>query len=135
MELDRFLNLLAAVFGAFGSIYVLKAIASLSPDLTMRLSSSYVGFNPPQIESLAKQNADSNVGIALLAFALIIAVVNLAFVPTSVRFIEWRYAMALVAALTGIAWIALTLISNGIYRKHKLAVGRLWTKQRLEELF
>jgi hypothetical protein len=135
MELDRFLNLLAAVFGGFGSIYVLKAIASLSPDLTMRLSSWHVGFSPPQIDSLAKQKADSVVGIALLVIALIMAVANLAFVPPSVRFVGWRCAIALVAALTGIAWICLNLISNAIYRKHKLAVGRLITKQRLQELF
>jgi hypothetical protein len=33
MDLERFLNLLAAVFGGVGSIYVLKALASLSPNL------------------------------------------------------------------------------------------------------
>src|SRR5262245_14237729 len=109
MELDRFLNLLATVFAAIGSIYVLTAIASLSPDLIARLSSTYVGFSLVQIDSLAKQKADSIVGIALLAFALLIAVLNSAFVPPCVRFVDWWTSISLVGALAVAAVICLAL--------------------------
>jgi hypothetical protein len=89
MELDRFLNLVATVFGGIGSIYVLKAIASLSPNLIERLSRTYVSFSAAQIDSLAAQKADSIVGIVLLLIALVIAVLNLAFVPPFVRLFDW----------------------------------------------
>jgi hypothetical protein len=55
MDLDGFLNLLASVFGAMGSIYVLKGIAALSPDLVERLSRSYWDFSAAQIDSLRKR--------------------------------------------------------------------------------
>lgn len=95
MDLDRFLNLVATVFGGMGSIYVLKAIASLSPDLIACLSSTYIGFSSPQIDSLTTQKADNIVGIVLVVIALFIAVLNLAFVPSGVRFVEWWMALAL----------------------------------------
>ena len=94
MELDRFLNLVATVFGGIGSIYVLKAIASLSPNLIERLSRTYVSFSAAQIDSLAAQKADSIVGIVLLLIALVIAVLNLAFVPPFVRLFDWCTAIA-----------------------------------------
>jgi hypothetical protein len=135
MELDRFLNLLATVFGGIGSIYVLKAIASLSPDLIARLSSTYVTFSLVQIDSLAKQKADSTIGIALLAFALLIAVVNSAFVPPSVRFVDWCTAIALVAGLAIVAVVCLALVGRAIHRSQKRAVGRLITKDWLQKRF
>jgi hypothetical protein len=135
MELDRFLNLVATVFGGIGSIYVLKAIASLSPNLIERLSRTYVSFSAAQIDSLAAQKADSIVGIVLLLIALVIAVLNLAFVPPFVRLFDWCTAIALVVSLAGVACICLVFVRNAIRRNQKLAVGRLITTQVLNELF
>ena len=33
MDLDKFLNLVAAIFGAFGGIYVMLSIMAMSPEL------------------------------------------------------------------------------------------------------
>lgn len=76
MNVNRFLDLLAAVLGAMGSIYVLKGIAALSPNLIERLSRSYWSFSAAQVDALTAQKADSIVGIALVLIALAIAVAN-----------------------------------------------------------
>jgi len=72
----------------------------------------------------------------LILIALIIAIVNLAFVPASIRLPDGRMiAFALVAALAGIAYISLFFVGNTIHRSQKLAVGRLITTQWLNTLF
>jgi hypothetical protein len=135
MELDRFLNLLATVLGGMGSIYVLKALASLSPNLIARLSSTYIGFSPVQIDSLARQKADNIVGIVLVLIALVIAILNLAFVPSDVRFIEERIvAVTLVAALAAVIYVALFFVGNAVRQSEKLTVGRLIATDALNRL-
>jgi hypothetical protein len=135
MELDRFLNLLATVLGGMGSIYVLKALASLSPNIIARLSSTYIGFSPVQIDSLARQKADNIVGIVLVLIALVIAILNLAFVPSDVRIIERRsVAVTLVAALAGVIYVALFFVGNAVRQSQKLTVGRLIATDALNRL-
>jgi hypothetical protein len=134
MDLDRFLNLVATVFGGIGSIYVLKGIASRSPNLIERMSRTYVGFSSAQIDSLAAQKADSIVGIVLVLIALIIAALNLAFVPPSVRLVD-RWTVALVAASASVAYISLVFVGHAIHRSQKLAVGRLIATQEINRLF
>jgi len=136
VDLDRFLNLLAAAFGTMGSVYVLKGIAALSPDLIERLSRSYWGFSAAQIDALCGQKADAIVGIALVLVALAITVVNLALVPTELRFVERRgVAIALVAILSGAAYIVLAFSGAAVQRHQKLAVGRIITVHELFHLF
>jgi hypothetical protein len=135
MDLDRFLNLLASVFGALGSVYVLKGIAGLSPDLIERLSRSYWGFSAAQIDSLTAQKADAIVGIALVLIALVISIVNQALVPPVIRVFEsWAMGIALVAVLAGAAYLALAFSGAAVQRHQRLAVGRLITTQEISAL-
>jgi len=136
MGLDRFLNLLAAVFGAMGSIYVLKGIAAQSPDLIGRQSGSYWGFNAAQIKALTAQKADAVVGIVLVIFALVIAIVNIALVPSDMHMFDRRaIGIALVAVLSGAVYITLAFSGAAIQRHEKVAVGRIITAELLDELF
>jgi len=136
MDLERFLNLVATVLGGMGSLYVLKSIAALSPEVIARLSSMYIGFSAPQIDSLAKQKADNIVGVVLVVIALVIAVLNLAFVPSSVPFVERRIcAVALVGVLAVVVYIPLVLLGHAIHQREKLAVGRVIATERLKRLF
>lgn len=136
MSAARFLNLLASIFGAMGSIYVLKGLAALSPDLIARLSGTYFDFNSAQIESFATQKADSIVGIGLVLIAFAFAAVNIAFVPEDLEFVERRgVALALVAVLAGGAYICLSLAGNAIAKRERVAVGTVLTARALNELF
>jgi len=136
MDLDRFLNLTAAVFGGMGSIYVLKALALLSPNIIERLSRTYVGFNIAQIDSIAAQKADSIVGMVLVALALVIAIVNFAFVPSSqpIRVGNWGVSIALVGALAGVVYVSLFFVGDAIRRSEKRAVCRLIATEEVGEL-
>lgn len=136
MDLDQFLNLLAAIFGAMGSIYVLKAIATLSPNLIEHLSRTYYGFSIAQIDSLTSQKADSMVGIALVSVALAIVVITNAAVPSGIQMFEQRgVSVVLAAALSAIAYVTLAFAGSAIQKQQRLAVGRIITAQSLGELF
>ncbi|MHC9063771.1 hypothetical protein ACYX34_13920 [Nitrospira sp. CMX1] len=136
MDVDKFLNLLAAVFGALGSIYVLKGVAALSPNLIERLSRTYWDFSSAQIDALTAQKADSIIGIVLVLIALAITVANLTFVPEGMRMFERRtVGIALVLGLTGLAYIALVFSGDALQRHDKLTVSRIITRGELEDLF
>ena len=136
MDLDRFLGLVAAVFGALGSIYVLKGIAALSPNLIERMARSNWGFSVAQIDALTAQKADSMVGIVLIAVALAISVVTIAAVPEGIRLFEHRgLAVAVAAALAGTAYIALVFAGGAIHRHQRLVVGKIITAQQLTKIF
>ncbi len=136
MDLDRFLNLLATLFGAVGSLYVLKGLIELSPDLMERLSRTYYDFSAPQIASLAGQKADSIVGVVLVILALVIGVVNIALVPSGVKTFEGRgVAVALALALASTSYITLLFAGTAIKNQQRLEVGKIITSQQLGEWF
>ncbi len=135
MDLDRFLNLVAALFGAMGSLYTLKGVAALSPSLIERLSRSYWGFSSVQIEALTAQKADSIVGIVLVMIALTLAIITIAVVPPDIRFLERRAtAITLAAVLAGVSYLALVLIGDAVAKHQRLAVGRVIVAQEIGEL-
>jgi hypothetical protein len=134
MSLDRFLNLLAAVFGAMGSIYVLNGLLRLTPDLMARLATPRWGFNPEHVDSLATQKADSIVGAVLVVIAFLLAAINLVFVPDGIRTFDTLWvALALVAAIAVASYAALVAAGSAIYRKQKRAVGRIMAAHNLEQ--
>ena len=66
---------------------------------------------------------------------MVIAILNLAFVPSDVRFIERRIvAVTLVAALAGVIYVALFFVGNAIRQSQKLAVGRVIATDALNRL-
>jgi hypothetical protein len=136
MNLDRFLNLLAAVFGAIGSVYVLKGIVSLTPMLIARLSSTDWGFSETQIDALVSQKADGIVGMALVVIAFLLAAVALIVVPDGTRvFSKLWVALAVVVAFAGTSYFALRAIGSVIQRHQKHEVARLFASGALGEVF
>src|SRR5690349_3346831 len=90
MDVDHFLNLLATLFGAVGSLYVLKGLIALSPEVMSRLSQSYYDYSPTQITALAGQRADGIVGVVVGLVALALGVANIALVPSDVTAFKSR---------------------------------------------
>lgn len=100
-----------------------------------RLSRTYYSFSVPQISSLASQKADSIVGVVLIVTALILALVNIAFVPSDVKAFDRRgVALALAAALVAMVYIAIVPIGHGVYRHQKLAIGRVIVGEYVDRL-
>jgi hypothetical protein len=72
----------------------------------------------------------------LVLIALLIAVLNLAFVPSGVRFVERRMvAVALAVASAGVVYISLCFVRDAIRRSQKLMVGRLIATESVKSLF
>jgi hypothetical protein len=135
MDLDRFLNLLAATMGAMGSLYVLKGLAGLSPHLIERLSRTYFDFSSAQINALTAQKADSIVGIILVLVAFCLAAATLALVPMGRQFVDSHVTgVAVVGTIATCTWLILHWAAKWIKSRQKLAVGMLITRQGLEQM-
>ena len=135
MDLDRFLNLLAAIFGALGAVYVMLGILGMSPELMERQTHSYWDFSTPQIEALARQKADNIAGFVFVLVAFVLALITIAFVPEKVRVFESKaLALAIAAVLTGALYATLHFTSRGIYRHQKLAMGKIITSRYLDRI-
>lgn len=126
MDLDKFLNLLATIFGALGAIYVMLSILAMSPELMLRQTQTYWDFSTPQIEALASQKADNVAGFVFVVIAFVLAIITIAFVPDDLRVFESKWlALALAAVLAGGLYATLHFVSRGISRHQKLAIGRI----------
>ena len=136
MTLEKFLNLVATLFGAVGSVYVLQGLVALSPSLIERLSRTYFDFNAAQISALSAQKADSIVGVVLVLIALAISVVNIALVPSGVRVFEGRgLAIAVAVALAATSYATLWFVGKGVATHQRLTVGRLIVGEQLDGWF
>ncbi len=135
MELNKFLNLMATIFGALGAVYVMLGILTMSPELMERQTHSYFDFSIPQIETLAHQKAENVAGFVFVVVAFILAAATLAFVPDGVRAFESKaVALGLAAVLAGGLYVTLHFISQGIYRHQKLAMGKIITSRYLDQI-
>ena len=136
MSLDQFLNLLATIFGAVGSIYVLKSILRLTPEITERLSANMYGHNPNVIDSLSAQKAESVVGTGLIVIALSIALVNAMVMPSNIVVHGNRpYAIFFGIVLSVIVYLLLLTIGNVVNSHHRLATARIIAAKTLDRLF
>ncbi len=63
MNLDKFLNLLATIFGTLGAIYVMMSIVAMTPDLMFKQTQWYWDYSVHHIEAIATQKADNMVGL------------------------------------------------------------------------
>jgi hypothetical protein len=135
VNLDKFLNLMATIFGALGSIYVMAAIIGMSPELMERQTQSQWDFSVSQMEALASQKGDNAAGFVFVVIAFVLAAGTLAFVPEGVRVFQKRgVALALAAILSGGVYVTLHFLSQGISRHQKFAMARITTLRALDEL-
>lgn len=133
MNLDKFLNLMAATFGSIGAIYVMLGILAMSPDLMARLASTPFDFSLDQVEALACQKGDSVAGFVFVFVAFALTAVTLIFVPDGVPAFERKgVALGLAVVLAGGSYVTLRFISDGISHREKLAIGMILASQYLD---
>lgn len=136
MDLDKFLNLVATIFGTLGAIYVMLGILAMPPELIEKQSNSYWGFSVPQIETLTKQKADNVAGFVFVIAAFFVAGITIVFVPEGVHIFESKASgLALSAVIAGSLYAILRFVSAGIYKHQKLAVGKIITARYLDGIF
>jgi hypothetical protein len=136
MTLDQFLTLLATIFGAVGSIYVLKSILRLTPEITERLSATKYGHNFEQIDSLSSQKTEGVTGTCLIIIALLLAVVNTAIMPSSIIVHQNRlYEILLCFILSSIAWLLLFFVGKAVNSHNRRATAHIIAAKTLDRLF
>ena len=136
MTLEQFLILLATILGAIGSIYVLKSILRLTPEVTERLSATIYGHNPNQIDSLSAQKAESVVGASLIVFALCIGIVSAAITPSNIAIFPDRlYAILIAIVLAAITYSIMIFVGKAIDLRHRRSVARIIIAETLDRLF
>ncbi len=90
MDLDKFLNLIAAILGTVGAVYVMWSILAMSPELIEQQARTRWDFSVPQIESLAQQKADNVAGFIFVILALFSRAYNRVHSGKSPRFPDQR---------------------------------------------
>jgi hypothetical protein len=136
MTLEQFLSLIATIFGAVGSIYVLRSILKLTPKITERMSATVFGHNPEIIDSLSTQKAESVVGTWLILIALIIAVINSAATPSNIvvnsnRILAILFGVIISAIIYGV----LLFFGSKVNSRHRLETARIIAAKTLDRLF
>jgi hypothetical protein len=133
MDLDKFLNLLAAIFGALGAVYVMLSIITMSPEVMFRQAASAWDFSASLIDALAGQQADNIAGFVFVILAFLFAAVTIAFVPEGLRvFKSMGVALAIAAVIAGGVYVALHFISQGIYKHQRLAILKIPVSQFID---
>jgi hypothetical protein len=136
MTLEQFLNLVVIIFGAVGSIYVLRSILNLTPQVTERMSAPIFGHNLEIINSLSTQKADGFVGTCLILIALITALINTATTPSSIVVHSSRiFGILFSIVLSAIAYALLLLVGSRVYSRHRRATIRIIASKKLDKLF
>lgn len=136
MMLNQFLSLIANLFGAIGSIYVLKSVLRLSPQSIQQLSATKYGFNADQIDSLLSQKSESVVGTCLIVIALLIAIINAAVNPSKIIVQDNNYICVLLAIfISSVVYLFLVLIGNYINSNYRRSTARIIAARTFERLF
>lgn len=135
MDLDKFLNLIATIFGTLGAVYVMYGILAMSPHLIAEQSNSYWDFSIPLIETLCQQKADNVAGFTFVIAAFFVGGATILFVPERVRFFESKPTAAVLAAVIAASlFIALHFVSDRIYKHERFSVGQIKTAEYLEHI-
>ena len=136
MCLDRFLTLLAVIIAFLGSIFLLKGILALSPDLMAKQVQTYLGYSLPQIQAQAGQKADAICGVAFVAIAFLLQIINLALVDEGITSFDSKM-MGVITAIALSAVLSLTLLSinYGIRERQKIGIGKVIAGQKLDSVF
>lgn len=133
MEIQRFLSLLAALFGIIGAIFLSKGVLCLSPKDMVELTPphSRMGYAPEQIASFASQKADTITGVVYILMAFLIQALSLLFFNASKFFFKsnWMGFWVAVAALS-IITIVFSFANTRICKWYRIEMGKYEIKSR-----
>jgi hypothetical protein len=134
MFIDRFVNIISAVIGFAGAIFLLKGVLHLSPDLIAKLSQTYFDFSLVQLQNLSSQKADIVSGAFLVSLAFVIQILGLLLLrePFSV-FEGYWFAALLAAAVSLLIVIVFIGINRGLTRHYEQQAKVMLAKWQLEQ--
>jgi hypothetical protein len=120
MLIDRFVNILSAILGLTGLMFVLKGVSRLSPDLIAKVSQTYLDFNITQIQNLASQKADFVSGAALVLIACLIQTCALLIIREPFMiFDDYWYAAGLAVVTSAFMVIVFFGVNRGLSKHYQ----------------
>ncbi len=135
MNLDKFLNLLATIFGALGSMYVMVGIMNMSPDFMLRLATPYWDLSVPQIEALANQKAENLVGFGCVVVSFMLSSITIAFVPDGKLAFQSKWLPSVLAVVVAVVlYVIVECISGNISHREKLGIGKVAASRYLDTI-
>lgn len=133
MTIKQFLTLLEKIFGAIGSIYLLKSVFHLTPEIIERRSASVYGHNLEEITSISSQKAENVVGLILIILNLLLAVVNASVIPSDVDFCESKcYSIFICVLISIIIFVILLLFSKHLETQYKCKTAMIIARKQLD---
>ncbi len=134
MDWDKFLNLSAAISGAFGSGYVMVSIITMSPEFMFGLVQSHWDFSVPQIESIASQKSENIVGFSCVGISFILSIVA-AFVPNGKRAFQSQWLPMVIATVGSVGlYVILDCTSRNLSHRVKLDISKVATSRYLDAI-
>lgn len=102
--LRAFVDVSAFVYTFGASIFLLRSNLGLSDSVIEKASSTYCGFNRQVVENLAKQKADTSVGVGLLLLSFLLQLFN-TFYRITIDDLGGNKCGAVIAILVGVVVI------------------------------
>jgi hypothetical protein len=135
MDCDKFLNLLAAMFGVVGALYVVHGVITMSPELMFRLVRTHYDFSEPLMEAQASQKADNLIGFVFVLIAFVLTALPILFPLNHLRRFKRRLSAVAMAAVVAVS-VSMLLYFVGEHYSHsqKLAIGTVATLEYVDEM-
>lgn len=129
MTLDKFLNLAAIILGFIGTIFLLKGVLRMTPDVIGEIGQTRYDYSLPVLENLSVQKADTVTGFIVIVIAfsiqLVREVLSLGDIKLPINGIGSFLAILIVCS---VLFGTFLLINIGLRAHNKLAAGKSITK-------
>jgi len=114
MSLIKIFDLLSLIIGFAGTLFMIKGISKLTPDIMAELSKTKIGYNPDQVKNISIQKADTMTGFILVIMAFSVQIITRVCVEGNIFCITYWQDL-FILTLVVIVILVITFKLNYIY--------------------
>jgi len=129
MSLERFLSLSAIVLGFIGTVFLLKGVLRMTPDVIGEIGQTRLDYSIPVLENLSVQKADTICGFIFVVIAFSLQLIRTLFNLSAIR-LPGSNVRSFILMLFFILIVSVLLLSiNFSLRKHnRIEAGKSITR-------
>lgn len=129
MSLEKFLSLSAIVLGFIGTVFLLKGVLRMTPDVIGEIGLTRWDYSIPVLENLSVQKADTICGFIFIVIAFSLQLVQTLFNLSAIRLIENNLSSYILMLFFILIISALLLSIDFSLRKHnRIEAGKSITR-------
>lgn|SRR3989338_7595053 len=134
MNWSKLVLLLSLFWGLIGSVFLIKAILSLTPRNILLLTPgySYADCSPEIIRSMSQQKAESLVGISFIVISFLLQIILIFIERNNDVITVSRWLGFWILLVVSSSTILATLFSERLSQHYRLAAGKLNIKDYCE---